>query len=342
MSGVLRGLPAPTVRPTQTVEPSGLRDWFGPVVDDLYLVTRFAGLGQMYKFMEQRLSAEFDEKPPLAPKPPVLLERPFVVVPGWTTRRDQLNPLCAKLTEGGRNGGQIVYVRQGKFFEDLECTSRLEELPRGQKVFQVVFSDNRMAPHLSAGELEQNLEAVRRVTGTSKVDVTGYSMGGLATRVYLDRGGEGVGRVMLLGTPNQGTTFADLAGEVIRRDIRWAMSMAGLSLADLPALEWLSVGNSHLEELNRNWSRQEAGTEAFLTVGGRGLPTPSRNWLPVTAGDGLVEVQGLAPPGGEVRILEGEHHHSHLPGDPDAYDQMIEFFGWKPDRLRSISGRKAS
>lgn len=331
VTGVLRGaVPVRREAAPSQLEPSGLRDWFGPVVDELYLVTRFAGFGQMYKLMERRLSAEFDESPPLAPKPPVTLERPFVVVPGWTTRRDQLNPLCAKLTEGGRNGGQIVYVREGKFFEDLDCKSRLEELPQGQKVFQVVFSDTRLAPDLSAGELDQNLEAVRRFTGTAKVDVTGYSMGGLATRVYLDRGGEGVGKVMMLGTPNRGATFANLARDVVRRDIRWAMAMAGLSVADLPALDWLSVDNPQLEELNRNWSRQEAGTEAVLTVGAAGLPTPSRGWLPVTGGDGLVEREGVAPPGGEVRILEGEHHHSHLPGDPDAYDAMVEFFGWKP------------
>ncbi|MCA9796430.1 MAG: hypothetical protein KC910_31700, partial [Candidatus Eremiobacteraeota bacterium] len=270
-------------------------------------MTRFAGYGQMFRMMGERLTAEHEANPPLADKPAVQLQRPFMIVPGWTTRKAELEPLGHKLTQDGRNGGHIAFVQNGEFFADEACTQALTDFSPDQKVFQTVLTDIRMPPPLAAVEVAKNLEAVQQLTGSDKIDVTGFSMGGLATRVYLDRGGSAIGKFMLLGTPNQGTTFANLARQVLERDIKFAISMAGLTPGDLPALEWLSVesGNPHLQELNRHWDRQAAQVETTLAVGGRGLLTPSRSGIGITLGDGLVEADGMAPPGGAVKILEG-------------------------------------
>ncbi|MGE0494692.1 MAG: esterase/lipase family protein [Vulcanimicrobiota bacterium] len=335
---VQRPRPEPSAHHEQGEKHSAIRDCFGPVVDDLYLLTRFVGVGQTYKMVGARLAERNQANPPLADLKPVQLDQPIVLIPGWTTLREALQPLGDKLTEGGRNGGEIVFVQNGHFYLDRDCHRPFQGDvgDGGHKVFEVVFSDIRNPPPLGATELSRNFEAIKQVTGVDKLDVSAYSMGGLATRVYLDRGGDSIGKLMLLGTPNQGTTFANLAGEILRRDIGWAISMAGLQAADLPALEWLSVddgkgSNPHLQDLNAHWDRQIANVDQVLAVGGRGILTPSRGLFPVTLGDGLVEAGGMAPPSGPVKILDGEHHHSHLNNDPEVYQTMMDYFGWQPD-----------
>ncbi len=306
-----------------------LRDWFGGAVEEAYLVTRMLGIGQAYRMMASRLDHELAENPPLAEAPPVSLDRPVVLVPGWKTLKDAFQPLAEKLIEGGRNGGRIVFVSEGEFYLDRDCTEKINtgDIPVDQKVFEVVYSDIRNPPPVGAVELDQNLNAIKGVTRFDKLDVSAYSMGGLTTRVYLDNGGDKIGKLMLLGTPNQGTNFANLASEVYRRDISWALSLAGLLPADVAALNWLSVDNPDLIALNQNWPRQQAAVESVLTVGGRGVLTPSENFV-TAAGDGLVEVAGLAPPGGEVRVLGGKNHHGHLNNDLEVYQTMMDYFGW--------------
>lgn len=320
-------------------EPGWLESFAGRWVDNMVLLSHFVGVGQAYKMAGSRIAQREAEHPPLKDVPLVQLKRPFVMVPGWTTRLERFQALGDRLTEGGRNGGEIVFLKNGDFFHDRACTRPMDEqmIATDSKVFEVLLEDPHEPPPVVADELERDFEAVRRVTGADKVDVDAYSMGGLGTRVYLDRGGDAVGKLLLLGTPNRGTRFADLAGKIIRRDIQFAMSMAGIGVGDSAALEWLAVddgegrNNPQLTDLNRNWARQVRTLEAVHTVGGKALLTPSRGWWLFTGGDGLVETDGLAPPGGTVRVLEGEKHHGYLNSDPDVYREMMDFFDWEPD-----------
>ncbi len=313
-----------------------LARWAGEKVQDMHLLSQFVGMGQMYKLSEKRFAA-WEATQPLKDSPQVTIDRPFVMVPGYTTRPDRFEALGHKLTEDGANGGKIVFVQDGKFFEERACQHQLSENPTSaNKVFEIVLQDIREAPPVAADEIEKNFKAIQSATGYDKLDVDAYSMGGLGTRLYLDRGGDAVGKLLLLGTPNQGTRFAGLARDVIRRDIKFAMGMANLTGANLPALEWLAAddgqghANPRLTELNKNFARQEARCESVLTLGGEEMMTPSsQTFWPVTGGDGLVEAKRLFPPGGQQKMLEGEKHHAYLNGDPDVYREMTGYFGWK-------------
>lgn len=294
-------------------------------------LSQIVASGQLYKMAKSDALAYEAKHPPLRDVPLVRLERPYVIVPGWTTRSEKFDPLVHRLTEGGRNGGRPYYVQDGRFFADGEATQPLDSVPADARVFVQVFHDRLQPPSETAPQLARSLDAVRRATGAARVDVEGYSLGGLATRTYLDQGGQGVGKVLLLGTPNRGTRFAELAGRLIRRDIAWALKLANLTVADLPAMEWMAAGaNPRLEDLNSRWSTQKARTEGMLLLGSEELATPSRGLLPLRKGDGLVERSSLQMPDVDVKLLEGRPtlQHGFLPTDREVYLERARFFNW--------------
>jgi pimeloyl-ACP methyl ester carboxylesterase len=310
-----------------------------PPVEDALSLAQFVATGLVYKLEGSRTERRLDQERPLESQPRVQLERPFVMVPGWTTNPAAFSDLGSKLTEGGINGGQVFFVRDGEFFRDPEAKVQAspESVPADSRVFQVLPKDNHASPEVVADELERSFEAIRQVTGAPRLDVEAYSMGGLSTRVYLDRGGKAVGRLMMLGTPNRGTRFAELAKHIIQRDIRWAMSMGGLTVGDLPALEWMSpvqgkgASNPRLSDLNSRWDEQASRLEDFHAVAGQGLITPAdKGGRLFTKGDGLVPVDHTAPPGVEVTVLSGDKHHRLLNREAETYKELIGFFGWTP------------
>jgi pimeloyl-ACP methyl ester carboxylesterase len=310
-------------------------DWFQPV-RDLGVATRLLSLGQLYRWKNSAQIKEKRENPPLAAEASVKLDDPLVFIPGWTTTRAAFAPLAEKLLEGGRNGGQLVFVSQGKFFTDRTCRQELNQQQVQSdelKVFEMVYSDIRLPPDQSSQELAVNFKAIKELTGREKVDVNAFSMGGLATRVYLDKGGKDVDQVLFLGTPHQGTKFADLARKVLRRDIQWAVNLAGLLPADLPALDWLSPvedGNPQLKKLNDRWPIQKAGVRDAKFIAGSGTMTSKAGWWPITDGDGLVPTGKAAPPG-ETAVVIKKPTHGALNNSAPVYREMAEFFDWRKD-----------
>ncbi|MCA9794282.1 MAG: alpha/beta fold hydrolase [Candidatus Eremiobacteraeota bacterium] len=311
----------------------------GPWVDDMVNVTQVLGAGKLYEMGAAEAARLRAESPPLQDVPNVLLDRPYAIVPGWTTRPEKFDALVARLTAGGRNGGRAYYVKEGKIYLDKECTQVSEQADPQARVFVMVFDDVLSPPDRTAPQLDSDLKAVRRATGQEQLDLLGYSMGGLATRVYLDQYPERVGKVMLLGTGNKGSRLGKLGARLIARDIQWAMRMAGLTAAHLPAMEWMGASNRdgrdnpHLAALNDNWDHQVAQTESLEIVGGKDLPTASSGWWPMAGGDGMVEASSLEMPGVPVKLLPGKgyKHHGNLPNDSDVYREMVDFFGWQPD-----------
>ncbi len=319
-------------QPKESFHSEGL---FKPI-RDLGIGGRLLSLGQLYRMKKEKISKEFAKNPPLAEAPSVTLEKPLVLVPGWTTTREAFDPLVEKLTEDGRNGGAVIFVSEGEFFLDRACQVKADQKSlqaNPPKLFEVVWSDIRIPPNESAQELPGNLKAIKDLTGEKKLDVSAYSMGGLATRAYLDAGGNDIDQLMFLGTPHQGAKFADLAREALRRDIGWAVSLAGLLPADLPALDWLAPvnsrsGNPQLQELNERWPQQKAQVNRVQSVGGLGTVSAQSGWKFWTDGDGLVAADAVAPPG-ETPVLLPNQHHSHLNNDPLVYAEMQRFFGWQ-------------
>jgi len=88
----------------------------------------------------------------------------------------------------------------------------------------------------SAQRLGEALDRIRRASGASRVDIVAHSMGGLVARAYIRARGtaSGVGRLVTLGTPHQGTeVFARLQLDPMVRQMRpGSPLLAGLAADD--------------------------------------------------------------------------------------------------------------
>ncbi len=90
----------------------------------------------------------------------------------------------------------------------------------GDGQFEGVLNTGRIdQPTARTNTIAQNaeilsayIEAVKKHTGAQKVDLLGHSMGGLISRYYIDRlmGDEGVGQLIMLGSPMAGSDCANL------------------------------------------------------------------------------------------------------------------------------------
>jgi len=95
--------------------------------------------------------------------------------------------------------------------------------------------------NLTARSLGAYVAQVRAATGASRVDLVGHSQGGLVARSYVkDFGGAtSVDSLITLGTPNRGTSVANL------------VSFLGLgNCLSVDACEQMSIGSSYLDQLN--------------------------------------------------------------------------------------------
>lgn len=271
--------------------------------------------------------------------PPSRLQRPILLVPGFHTPKNRFDHLVEKLTENGANGGRAYYVSNGQFFADLACTQQIRPGTSDGRVFVAVFPATNTPPHESAQDLKRSLEAICELTGQPKVDVTGYSMGGQATRVYLDQGGEAIGKFMMLGTPNQGSALArtSLGLLDLQRwgyDTDWLVTRKPLSQEDRAALGWLlpvSGGsvNPQLSDLNSRWESQRSQVEAFKLLGSNSRFTLGRYFIP-DVGDGTVTARSLRLGDEKTTYLSDSSHRNHglLFSNPQTYLEMRDFFGW--------------
>ncbi|GMU56457.1 MAG: hypothetical protein AMXMBFR33_56030 [Candidatus Xenobia bacterium] len=297
------------------------------------------GVGQALKALGHN-TREINPAPPpspLADLPASTLSRPVLMVHGWHTKMEFYQALTDKLTEGGANGGRPAFVQKGQLFEDAECTRPLAHPSPDMRVFVSVFSSHRLAPDQSAPELKANLEAVSRLTGQALVDVSAYSMGGLATRRLVDEFPEshGVGKFLMVGTPNQGAGMAGLcaltlANEKKGQDLRWLLNTKDVLAEDEQALEWLRPTSALREELNSRWPTQMACFESVLHLGSKAVLTPSLLLWPVP-GDGTVSAVSLGLEGMPVKFVRSHGQygsHKNLLANPDTYMEMRDHFGW--------------
>lgn len=274
----------------------------------------------------------------LKDEPKVKMERPVVLVPGFTTPMDPYWPLVDHLTQDGANGGKPYFVQGGQIFSDSECTHKVSQAQDpSARVFVIAPYTRYDTPPVFADQLKAGVEAIQRFTGAPKSDAIGYSMGGISTRLFLDQGGQGVGKFLSVGTPHQGSRAGSLARWAVKNDINWAMSLAGHAAAALAPLDWLrALGegagkNPNLERLNQRWPEQSASLEGALSVGADSHMTPCFNAWGWSRGDTGVEKTSLSVPGLETHIVRGGMTKSHetLMGDPDIFREMRGFLNWK-------------
>lgn len=122
----------------------------------------------------------------VGPELPDTARLPVLVVPGWGDEPRHLEPLVRRLRAAGWGGDSVMAL-----------------------AFRDPVGSNRDHAGEVAGALEEMLDA----TGAPAADVVAHSMGGLAVRWLLARGGEKrrIRRVVFLATPQRGTVTAFLA-----------------------------------------------------------------------------------------------------------------------------------
>lgn len=282
-------------------------------------------------------------QPDLASQPEVQLQRPLLFVPGFQSKEGCFDDLTAKLTANGANGGQVYYVDGHDIFLDKDCRQRATTVSSEARVFVAALGANRDAPPVVASVLNGALADISQICG-QKVDVTGYSMGGLATRLYLDRGGQQIGKFMMVGTPNHGSPLADMGMGLLDKEnegksVGWLLNGGPkpLNQADRSALNWLTPDhkpdrNPGLEGLNARWERQRAAVEDVEVVGSANLTTLRFDFKP-GRGDGTVPAESLAPsPDTPVIFLDDKvnSRHGKLLQSASLYQEMTRFFAWQP------------
>ena len=309
--------------------------WLGKIAEgakDLQESVALLVSGSLFLHQEKQALKLETQVPPLADVPNVVLNRPLVICPGWNTELHKFDFLANKLLASGQNGEGAVYLKEGHSFRDPECTVALDQIPKNSKLFINIWDSQKSAPEVTAPQLKQNLELLHEALGPESVDMVGYSMGGLASRKYLNDGGSDVHNYMMLGTPNNGTRFGQMSARVIDKKIDWVLKFSGLTPQDSGAMKWLAAGSPAIEELNRGLPEQLARVNKALVVGGNTLATPALGWIPFKPGDSMVEADRLALPGVETHVLTGTGllNHVTLPHDSQVYREMQEFFEFTP------------
>ncbi|MFA5505815.1 MAG: hypothetical protein WC314_11080 [Vulcanimicrobiota bacterium] len=328
---------SPTVDPAPQRETVKLGERKASWITDAIAIAQFVGSGILYKDAADAAAEHQKEHPPLSDAPVVKLDDPFLILPGWTTRPEKFDNLVAHLLKNPDNGSRAVYLREEKAYSDKECT-QLTEVGESDKVFVCVYDNVLSPPDKTAPQIADAVGLIKGVHG-EKVDVLGYSMGGTAVRQMLNQDLQKVDQVAFLGTSHLGSRFAALANYVIHRDIKFAMKLAGVNAAHLPAMQWMMPLNPEKPEsspqlaaLNANLDRQlENCTEAF-NIGSDGFATITLPWGKAEGGDGLVHgtssrLEGIP---GVTLQGRGNKQHGNLPSDTDAFKELAGFYGWSP------------
>jgi pimeloyl-ACP methyl ester carboxylesterase len=190
------------------------------------------------------------------------------------------------------------FMRQGRNMRylagKLEHRGYVALVPNLPTVFQNV----RKCSELLDRYLEEHLPDEERV-----VHFVGHSMGGLIIRDYLSRRVvEGLGRVVLIGTPNRGTRHGNR--------LLWFSSLPHI-LKSLPDLAEPGPDIA----LPRNVPAPEVG----IVIGIR--PDPVRRLFLRGANDGLVTVESVRSVNADDEILM-----------PCAHEQLH----WRPDTAEAI------
>jgi hypothetical protein len=304
-------------------------------VTDGIAIAQFTGSGFLYKEAAKSAAAHQEKTPPLSDAPVVKLTDPFLIAPGWTTKPEKFDGLLAHLLKNKENGTRPVYLKEGQAYTDKDC-SEPTEIQESDKVFVAVYDDVLSPPDKTAGQLDQAMEMIKAVQG-DKLDVLGYSLGGIAVRKLLDEKLETADQVAFLGVGHQGTRFAALAKYVVQRDIKFALKLANINASHLPAMEWMmpveaNDPSNKLAELNANLDRQRAQVTEMVNIGSDGFGTITRPWGGVEGGDGLVQKSSLNLEGVPTILVHGRGNkqHGNLPSDTDAFVEMMNYFHWTP------------
>ncbi len=127
-------------------------------------------------------AARVPAEPTRDPEPPI----PVLLVPGWGDMAVTMEPLRRRFTAAGWPESRVSVLS---------------------------FRDPVGSNESHAAEIDRAVRILRGLTGAPRIDVVAHSMGGLATRHFLQVGDEAVRvrRAVFLGTPHRGTVVAVLS-----------------------------------------------------------------------------------------------------------------------------------
>ena len=179
------------------------------------------------------------------------------------------------------------------YAEDAALWKKWEDMLRkdGIQFFTVTFKDSDDkcgSAKQHAIELEKMVQDIKEQSGAQKINIVGYSKGGLDARVFLDiTDTKDVANLIMIGTPNAGSPVAET------------------NYACAPAVYDLRLGaNATKAVINPNTK--------YYTIAG--------NWMPLTQGnlmipgndDGLVPVESVESQQYFQSLGRTEHGHAEL------------------------------
>ena len=179
------------------------------------------------------------------------------------------------------------------YAEDAAIWKKWEDMLRkdGIQFFTVTFKDSDDkcgSAKQHAIELEKMVQDIKEQSGAQKINIVGYSKGGLDARVFLDiTDTKDVANLIMIGTPNAGSPVAET------------------NYACAPAVYDLGLGaNATKAVINPNTK--------YYTIAG--------NWMPLTQGnlmipgndDGLVPVESVESQQYFQSLGRTEHGHAEL------------------------------
>ncbi|MGA7692295.1 MAG: alpha/beta fold hydrolase [Nitrososphaeraceae archaeon] len=179
------------------------------------------------------------------------------------------------------------------YAEDAAIWKKWEDMLRkdGIQFFTVTFKDSDDkcgSAKQHAIELEKMVQDIKEQSGAQKINIVGYSKGGLDARVFLDiTDTKDVANLIMIGTPNAGSPVAET------------------NYACAPAVYDLRLGaNATKAVINPNTK--------YYTIAG--------NWMPLTQGnlmipgndDGLIPVESVESQQYFQSLGRTEHGHAEL------------------------------
>jgi triacylglycerol lipase len=217
-------------------------------------------------------------KKPSKPAKSAAAEKHVVVLHGLIVNKYFMTGISSYLKKHGYTVHSISYPTRAKSFEKL--------------------LDEHVAPFISG-------------IPAKKIDFVVHSMGGIMVRMYaLKYGAKRIGRVVMIGTPNQGSQVADFVCDMPA--FKWYLGDAGKSLAtkggihaQLPPLNFecgVIAGDNHWFRLPRNMIIPD-------------LPKPN---------DGAVSVESTKVAGmKEHTVISGDH--SQMVWMPSVWKMSVAF-----------------
>jgi len=183
--------------------------------------------------------------------------------------------------------------------EDGSVWKKWEDLLKkdGVQFYTITFqkSDDKCGAAIGhATELGEKIQAIKKETGSDRVNIVGHSKGGIDTRVYLANGTKDVANLIMIGTPNAGSPPAQTTS------------------ACAPAV-WDTIPGAKPTQAKFNSNTK------YYTIAGNWQPQFQGNPMIPGPDDGLVPLSSAQPGGNFTTLGTTPHQHMELLGQ-DEYN----------------------